>query len=69
VVGEKASQDSQIPRRLVAAPVVILMVSLVPCRLVGETEICREFEDTSNPLMKTRMTGESAGVKGAMMLV
>lgn len=66
--GEKASQDSQTFLKAVAAPTVILMVSLVPWRFVGETDSCTLLEATSNPLMKTRMTGESAGAKGVLML-
>jgi hypothetical protein len=39
VTGEKASQESQIPERVVLEPSVILIVNFVPWRLVGLTEI------------------------------
>ena len=68
VEGEKASQESQILLRLVVAPTVILTVSLVPSKLVGLTEICTPFEEMSNPLMKTLMTGLSFCPKGALIL-
>lgn len=68
VLGEKASQESQMLLRAVCAPTVILTVSFVPCRLVGLTEICRRLEETSNPLMKTLMTGLSDLAKGALIL-
>ncbi len=68
VLGEKASQESQILLRLVDAPTVILRVSLVPSRLVGLTEICTVLEETSKPLMKALMTGLSFCPKGALML-
>jgi hypothetical protein len=66
--GEKASQESQMRLRPVDAPTVILMVSLVAWRLVGLTEIWRELEETSNPLMKTLMTGLSEGAKAELIL-
>jgi len=68
VEGEKASQESQILLRLVAAPMVILMVSLVPSRLVGLTEICTVLEEISKPLMKVLMTGLSDWPKAEVML-
>jgi hypothetical protein len=68
VEGEKASQESQIFLREVVAPTVILMVSLVPSKLVGLTEICTVLEETSNPLMKVLITGFSEAAKGALML-
>lgn len=49
-------------------PTVILMVSLVPWRLMGLTEIWTVLEETSKPLMKTLTTGLSLVVKGALML-
>lgn len=57
------------PRRPVDAPVVILMVNLLPSRLVGETDSCRLLEETSKPLMKTLMTGESLLPKAVLILV
>ena len=66
--GEKANQESQILLRLVAVPMVIFMVSLVPSRLVGLTEICTLLEETSKPLMKVLMTGLSDGPKAELML-
>jgi hypothetical protein len=68
VVGEKATQESQMLLKPVCAPTVILTVSLVACRLVGLTEICRTLEETSKPLMKTLMTGLSDLAKGALIL-
>lgn len=67
-MGEKASQESQTLLNAVLAPTVILTVSLVPWRLVGLTEIWRRLEETSNPLMKTLMTGLSDWAKGALIL-
>lgn len=64
VEGEKASQDNQIALKPVVDPVVILMVNLLPWRLVGDTEIWRVDEETSKPLMKTRMTGVSPALNG-----
>ena len=68
VEGEKASQESQMRLRLVLAPTVILMVSLVAWRLVGLTESWTELDPTSNPLIKTLMTGLSFWLKGAIIL-
>jgi hypothetical protein len=68
VAGEKASQDSQMRLSSVLEPTVILIESLVPCRLVGLTEICKELEETSIPLRKTRTTGLSFWAKGVLML-
>jgi hypothetical protein len=69
VEGEKASQESQMPLSPVVEPAVILMVSLFPWRLVGETESWTILDETSKPLMKTLMTGESLAAKGAAMEV
>lgn len=67
-MGEKASQESQTLRRAVEAPTVILTESLVPCRLMGLTEIWTVFEETSKPLMNTLMTGLSDCPKALLML-
>jgi hypothetical protein len=67
-LGEKANHDSHSLFRTVVDPTVTVTVSFVPCRLEGLTEICSEFEETSNPLMNTLMTGLSVAAKGDTMV-
>jgi hypothetical protein len=68
-MNKSKSHDNQIALSPVEPPMLTLIVNLLPSKLVADTDTCSPLDETSNPLIKTLITGESLPANGALIFV